>query len=432
MSLKHYDWSDFNSPPEIEEHSLVKHKMLAFYLERYIKVLTADPRYPTLKLWLIDGFAGGGQYSIANSDERHDGSPLILLKTVDKMRLEVQTKRENPFNIDAKYFFVEKDANAYNFLKNTLKKECDITDFDKNIRVINDSFVSAFPKILQQIQANKQRNPRCIFLLDQYGYKNVPFATLKTIFATFPNAAEVLLTFATESLISYMSEGRFQTAMKNAGLESIITKELIDSFRDTASYEKKSARLIGEQILATHILENSGARFFTPFFIVSKKSRRSFLLIHLSCNWRARDEMNQTHWELHNHAHHYGMAGLKNFRSESKLIATLGYDIFHNEEQASFEYQFDDQAEKQTYDALREELPEKIWEHKGQKITVGDLLIENCNYTPANSKHFKKTLEELIKYKSIRVFSSDGKHERFTHNTIHNDDIIEFKQSSLF
>jgi three-Cys-motif partner protein len=103
MTIKHYGWDDLNNPPEIEEHSLVKHKVLAFYLERYIRVLTQNPRQPSLKLWLIDGFAGGGKYRIINTNQLHDGSPLILLKTIDKMRLEIQANRENQFNIDAKY-----------------------------------------------------------------------------------------------------------------------------------------------------------------------------------------------------------------------------------------------------------------------------------------------------------------------------------------
>jgi hypothetical protein len=301
------------------------------------------------------------------------------------------------------------------------------------IEIINGTFVSVFPKIIEQIKDGKQKAPRCIFLLDQYGYSSVPFETLKTIFATFPETAEVLLTFSTGHLIQYISEDEnFKTAMENAGLGSVITDDLIKSFRETASYEKKNARLIIEQILATHILENSGAKFFTPFFITSKASGWSFLLVHLSSHWKARDEMNKTHWELHNHFHHYGNAGLKNFLNSENPIKTLGYDALYDENQTSFEYQFDGKADKQTYNALLEELPCKIFNSQEQKITVGSILLENCNYTPANSEHFKRVLVELIMQRAIRIFSCDGKHERHTVNAIKYDDIIEFKQKSLF
>ena len=122
MSKKHYDWTNLNNPPLIPEHSQLKHKVLTFYLERYIKVLTADPRHPKLKLWLVDGFAGGGKY-MTDKGLSHDGSPLILLKTVDKMRQEIQVTRQKQFDIDATYFFVEKEKKVFRFLKDTLLSE---------------------------------------------------------------------------------------------------------------------------------------------------------------------------------------------------------------------------------------------------------------------------------------------------------------------
>lgn len=432
MSIKHYDWSDINNPPEIEEHSLVKHEVLTFYLERYIKILTANPRQPILRLWLIDGFAGGGRYRTVKSNQIHvhDGSPLILLKTINRMRSEIQAERTKQFDIDAKYFFVEKDRAAFVSLQEILRSEGYLPD--KNVTMVNKTFIDTFPDIFGKIKNEGGRSPRCIFLLDQYGYSDVPFGILNTIFVTFPETAEVLLTFATEHLIQYMSENeKFKIAMKNAGLESVITDELIKSFRDTPSYEKPNARLIIEQILATSIFEKSNAQFFAPFFIKSKTSGWSFLLVHLSCHLRARDEMNKVHWELKNCSHHYGTAGLKNFKANSELASIIGYDALYNENQASFEYNFDEPAEKRTYDALREELPEKIFNSREKKVTVGSLLLENCNYTPANSAHFKKTLVELIKYKVIKILSPDGKHERSSANTIQNGDIVEFKQRTF-
>lgn len=439
MAIKHYDWRDYNNPPEIARHSQVKHEMLARYLERYIKVVTSNIFQSNLKLWLIDGFAGGGLYRVANSNLLHHGSPLILLETVNKIRLEIQAEDKkyckSKFDINARYFFVEKDKDAFNFLQKTLLSRGYQSDSSKNITVINDSFVNVFPRIIREIQTGKQRKPRCIFLLDQYGYKDVPFSILQMIFAAFPDTAEVLLTFATENLIQYISEEiSFKTAMRNAGLADVITNELIENFCNTSPYEKKNARLFIEQILTTHIQDKSGARFSNPFFITSEVSGKSFLLIHLSCHWKARDEMNKIHWELHNHSRHYGFAGLNNFRGVSELITTLGYDIFYNENQAElFESYFDNNAKEKTCEALCDELPRKIHTYQDEIVTVGRLLLENCNYTPANSEHFNETLKKLIDLKVIRVFSSDRKHERLSAKTICADDIIEFhKQKSFF
>ncbi|MEI6708268.1 MAG: three-Cys-motif partner protein TcmP [Methylococcales bacterium] len=434
MPEKHYEFNDLNNPPLIEEHSQIKHKVLEFYLERYIKVLTANPRHEKLKLWLIDGFSGGGKYTTAIGNKPHDGSPLILLKTVDKMRLEIQATRQKYFDIEAKYFFVEKDKKAFNFLKGILSNE-GYKNLD-NIALINDLFIGAFPKIMSQIKNEKQKNPRCIFLLDQYGYKDVPFESLKVIFSAFPNTAEVLLTFSTEHLIQYIShDERFKKAMANAGLSDVINDKLIDIFINTPSHENKNARLFVEQLLARTIFEKSGAKFFNPFFITSAGSKWSFLLIHLSCHWKARDEMNKTLWELHNNLHHYGKAGLGNFSGNpEEFIKILGYDMFHNEKQVTLQYEneFNEKDSIRIIDALSEEIPEIIFDHQESQITVGKLLVENCNFTLANTDHFKNVLKKMIDEKIIRIFSSDFKHERFSMNSIEHSDIISFKQKNIF
>jgi three-Cys-motif partner protein len=59
-----------NTPPSLDPHSKVKHQLVTDYLRRYIAVLMANERMPSLKLTLVDGFAGGGLYT--------DGANLAL------------------------------------------------------------------------------------------------------------------------------------------------------------------------------------------------------------------------------------------------------------------------------------------------------------------------------------------------------------------
>ncbi|WP_437730886.1 three-Cys-motif partner protein TcmP [Sorangium sp. So ce1335] len=75
-----YDWSD--GPATLGAHSLAKHTILREYIERYIPILTKGGTVP-LKLMLIDGFAGGGQYVVeGQGNTLHPGSPLILINAV--------------------------------------------------------------------------------------------------------------------------------------------------------------------------------------------------------------------------------------------------------------------------------------------------------------------------------------------------------------
>ena len=56
-----YEWIVGYPPPPIDPHSLVKHKIIGRYLECYIKVLMGNPRIDSLKISVVDGFAGGGE-----------------------------------------------------------------------------------------------------------------------------------------------------------------------------------------------------------------------------------------------------------------------------------------------------------------------------------------------------------------------------------
>lgn len=63
MAGKKYDWQVGHTPPPLDEHSAAKHSVFRSYVQRYIEILTSDPRHDGLNLTLIDGFAGGGEYS---------------------------------------------------------------------------------------------------------------------------------------------------------------------------------------------------------------------------------------------------------------------------------------------------------------------------------------------------------------------------------
>src|SRR5947208_13207761 len=86
MSRKCHKWREGHEPPTIRAHSLAKHRVLRAYLERYVSVLTANPRQKQFKLTLVDGFAGGGKYLEAGSREERPGSPMIMLQAMKSAR----------------------------------------------------------------------------------------------------------------------------------------------------------------------------------------------------------------------------------------------------------------------------------------------------------------------------------------------------------
>jgi len=405
MVAKHgYDWSDPNRPPEIDPHSVAKHNVVRAYVERYIRVLTADPRIDVLRMNFVDGFAGGGLYRYNGLD--HLGSPLLLLETVRKTEEAIRAERTKPFAIRSRYFFVEQHRGTFEALKRNVEASGVPTDGSAGVHLTHGGFVEALPTIFKAIKADGGQK-RTVFLLDQYGYKDVPFGQLQLILGAFPHA-EIILTFATDALINYMStEPQFLKAINGLQLGKQFTAADVADLQETSE-----TRFAVEKLLCEHMQLQSGAKHITPFFIRSPASRRSYWLVHLSSHPRARDEMTSVHWKLTNHFSHHGKAGLN----------MLGFDPSKESlGQAVFDFYFDDNAERRTHDALLADIPPLLGIER--PITFDQLFRESCNHTPAHSGHFKRALFELHQMKEIVIATAKGG-ERRSADAIRGNDLI--------
>jgi hypothetical protein len=164
--------------------------------------------------------------------------------------------------------------------------------------------------------------------------------------------------------------------------------------------------------------EESGARFYTPFFITSRESNRDYWLVHLSMHARARDEMAKLHWELKNHFRHNGGSGLN----------MLGYDPKKDE---SFtgqpDFNFDKSSRERSIRSLREDLPEFMF-RQTDGIEFQRLLEETCNTTPASSDIYREVLGELLIDKDISVTNKEGGQRR-KGDSIEKTDIIKGNRS---
>src|SRR5882757_8814839 len=115
MNQETHSWRIGEDPPPIHPHSLVKHKVLRSYLERYVSVLTSNVRQEQLRLTLVDGFAGGGLYLDSRSKEERPGSPLLMLDAMRTAQANAQELRSKLFHLDVNYFFVEKNREALDY-----------------------------------------------------------------------------------------------------------------------------------------------------------------------------------------------------------------------------------------------------------------------------------------------------------------------------
>lgn len=412
MARTKYLWQPGAPPPPIDPHSLAKHEVLAGYLRQYVRVVTANRRMDKLNLTLVDGFAGGGEY-LSPGGGIHPGSPLIMLKSMEDATAELVQERSKPFHLDVSYVFVEKDPGAFRYLAGALDERGHGRRIGQDIRLIGGTWEQEVDAIAAQIRARGHAG-RSIFVLDQYGYTGVLLATIRRIFKKLKKA-EVLLTLATDWLVDFVADS--PTSVKALAPLELEPGRLLAAKEDSRDWRRAIQHLMYE-----HIVRESGAAYYTPFFIVSPDAHRSFWLLHLSGHARARDEMAKLHWELHNHFEHYGGAGLKMLGYNPKYDSSLTRQL---------PFSFDNAARQATLAALAEDLPTKIWPFL-DGVPFDHLFAEIANDTPAHSDIVKESILALARDGVFEVLGRGGGKVRQLDRLDDKAIVRPFRQTRLF
>ncbi len=394
MAVKHYVWKVGSPLPSIGSHSIAKHDALASYIERYINILSSNPRRRELNLTIVDGFCGGGAYQ--NGSKIVHGSPLRILRAVKAAEANLAMTRQNGFSMKSRFFFVDKIQEHTDFLRSQIIESEFKNDLYSSILILNGSFEEKLKEIINDIR-NRGTSHRALFFLDQYGWSAVSFAVIRDIFSSLSNP-EVLVTFSVDSLIDYFSD---KTHITTGGQAIEINPDISDAIKNLKT--EHGQRKIIQSILYKHIIRNTGADYYTPFFIRSSDSRRSYWLLHLSKHPRARDEMARLHWKMSNVFVHPGEAGFN----------ALGFDPSVNPDQPKFEFNFGSDARRDSLAAAINQLPRLVHDdvsESGTPITIGDLFRARCNETPLT---FELVSEAVVKlrddFREFDVFTADGR-----------------------
>lgn len=410
MADEHHSWHLGEEPPFIRPHSQAKHRVIAGYLTQYVATLSSNFQIPELRITLVDGFAGGGRYRDKQTGEHCDGSPLLMLKAMQEAEAVGNISRDKPFRLDAKYYFIESSRDTFPYLKATLELSEFRDQLHNRIELINGKFIDNVDSIIRAIQHRKGGN-RAIFVLDQFGYLDVPFSAIQSILTRLKRA-EIILTFAANSLIDYLSEkDKTQKILESLGLQ--LSKDSIRTAKQEADW-----RLAIQQRLHKEIFVRSGAKHYTPFFIRSKEAHRDYWLIHLSNHARARDVMVGLHWKEHAGFAHYGKPGL----------AMLGYDQDRDTKLSGQEFLFDNSAQTLTHEHLLDQLPERV-SLFSDGVEFKSLFAHITNETPATSSIIANALNTLRSNGEIEIRDKYGKRTRRIN---HSSDVIQTARQKLF
>ncbi|MEW5904933.1 MAG: three-Cys-motif partner protein TcmP [Pseudomonadota bacterium] len=421
MSIRHYDWGD--GPDVIRQHSIAKHRILQSYLAAYFRTLVSSPNQDILRLTLVDGFAGGGLYYHNDTQELVKGSPFIFLEATKEAEYLINKDRRKPVRLDVSYFFVEADRNAHMHLDKVLREEGYAAELGNAIQLKRAKFQDEADKIIEFIKHKSPRNGRSIFVLDQYGYKDVPTPIIQKIFSNLPSA-EVILTFGVDSLLNFANDKKLtHDLLGEIGISQPWQGKSLEEIKSS----DRDWRYFIQSALYKELVSQCGAEYFTPFFIRNKKGHGDYWLIHMSQHHRARDVMTEVHWSNHNYFIHYGGAGLNMFQM-------VGYDPDHDNDfkrQPGLGFEFDNIAKEASISALMRQVPRLIYSHD-EGVSFGELFAKTCNTSPASATIYREAIEKLIEEKIIEVIGDDGAHRRSGLQVKAKDQILPPRQRGIF
>lgn len=419
-----FDWKDWedNKLPILADHSRAKLEILREYLINYhvIRVGALQRGVPSFKVYLIDGFAGGGKYATEDQQNEELGSPLVILQAVREAEYRVNSQRKSQIKIDAQYFFIDESKDTIASLKSVLIEQNFQHQIGKCIHLIDKPFEVAHPNICREIKkAHPRDGAKTLFFLDQCGYSKVRAQTIRQIHNLLPNS-EFLVNFAITWWADFVTKPELaERLLKSTGLESEI--DLADLQRQRLKEGKSDWLYTVESKVSQAFKMVAGLPYFSPFYIRPSDNHRGYWLLHLAPHYRARQAMVEVLWKKANRVRHYGKTGLE----------MLSYRPDEDEKNYLSGRDFDQLERTELVNRLLIELPEVIRKHESG-ILFRNLAASICNDTNADLPTIQDALKSLHNGNVIAIEGDKGGKKRGEILNIPENNIIRPRKQAYF
>jgi len=409
--------SDGSHLPDVEPQTKAKHWLVEEYIQNWIKTLCGNNIGKRKKVIIVDGFCGGGMYRDPDNGEMWAGSPLRIIRAVEKGLERVKREKSKPdYDLQAKYIFIDSDKKHLDSLKvhmvgNGLDSY--LNDPEK-CELIHGEFEQKLDQILLEIRKSKCSS---FFLLDPFGYTDVSMRNMRDIIDL--KKSEILYTFMIEFVIRFLKErdGKLKNAFETV-LEADGYYEVETQFDDTPAQQE----YLKNQTLNL-FRKRTNANFVYGFSLLHNQSIVKYYLIHLASSVVAQRVMKSAMWAQNNldflcqhHDNVYGMGHKSIYYYEDKNFPRL-FDVKQTNTQACIE-------------KLDEDLMPLIY--SGDGIQFSDLELQTIQRNPATFEHYAEFVNQQREAKEIQVIR-DGKIT--TSRQVKSTDIIlraKYKQTKLF
>jgi three-Cys-motif partner protein len=406
MTDRPYQWAE---GAVLQEHSKKKHQILRNYISEYLSIRCSVPQQTRFRFALVDGFCGGGAY-----EGGHPGSPLIFLETLIEQTSQINIRRaaDGMAQIAFECFciFNDFDKVAIEILKKNLapvqEKAKSLDHLNIKIAFLNKEFASAYSDIKKLLAA--EQIPRNVFFnLDQCGSSHVSRSVIIDILRTY-QSAEVLLTFAAQSMLTYLSRNNpvaLQQTLERYGVDP----KQAEDISPVASKREWRAAIEGMVFEAYRRCST----YVSPFAIHNPDGWY-YWLMHFANEPKARQVYNDLLHENAGAQGHYGRAGLR----------MLSYNPKHE----GSEYLFAEEDRSRAVDELMDDIPKAIAEF-GDAVSMADFYRNISNETPAHTADIARV---MIENPDISVITPNGRARRSAKGIKNTDTIILNPQRSLF
>ena len=322
--------------------------------------------------------------------------------------------RIKPRTIRSQHYFVDVKPENIACLHAVLAARGHASRVGSDVHLHSAEFTQALPIIAQKLKFFG-KGERVLFLLDQYGYGDVPFPKIKWIFQNL-SSAEVLLTFNVDFLVTYLADRQAnRKAISNIGLDHHVPWSTL---KELKAHQPRNWQYIIQRFLSEGIKQESGAEYMTVFFIrPAGNNPMAYWFIHLANNYRANDVMKKIHWKYgNNFSHMLSPSSFFGYDANRDIAVTGQPDLLLDE------HHFDDATADRIRDELSELLPRQVYDRERQPFS--GLMTGLTNYTMADELRVKQALDMAIATGDVLAVGKDGKTKRRKGTSIKSTDTL--------
>jgi three-Cys-motif partner protein len=252
---------DKNHFEDYREQTQVKHEILAAYLAPYFRIVGKTNK----NLLYVDGFAGPGAYTKADTGEVFNGSPLRALELI---------ARDADFYAKVSTVFIEVDQELYNRLDAAVANFVKVNPHVRKPATHCCAFAEGMRKLLTQSRGNL---PPTFLFVDRCGVTGTSFETIKTVMAC--KSSEAFVFFNIDGVRRIAGLDKLSDVLVELLGSRQRAKTLFGALQETDDVGERE-----QMILASYrdaLREEMGIVYTIPFRVeFEDKQKTSHYLIH--------------------------------------------------------------------------------------------------------------------------------------------------------